>query len=212
MQNRTRKPRRARRHIGIAAVLIVFADFAFGAAATFQVESVHSLPSFSISPAKPTRTVNLFLSPTCNFCENLLLDTIEAYRSQRSEFNNVRTTFTLMPRDPYDVQVISGLLCIDGKHRAKSIADYYRAIRKINGNGAISRATAERAYAATMAKYGVSAERQARCESDGTHRAVVGEIYRLGDTLRVQDKMPVVVYNDSTLDLHRFTDLAKAMR
>lgn len=174
---------------------------------TISIEYPHQIPSFSIVPPAHTSNLNIFISPTCNYCERLFLDVIDAYKRKDNFFSSVRATFTLMPRSQLDVQLISGFMCLGGILRPKAIYKYYKQISDENGTSSINSAIARKAYLNTLASLGVSDEKRLACERDKKNQTVAAQIYRIGDSVRQKNMMPIVLYKDRYIDLERYKNL-----
>ena len=186
---------------------------AVGATTTkLYVATVSGLPSFMVFPENPTGNLNLFISPSCNDCELLMLNVLAAYKNNDPYFSKIRTTFSLMPANTEDVDLISGFLCIDNNRRAKAIKDYYTLINQKIGRGVITSQIARDTYTSIMNAYGISGVKQNDCEANKANRAIVGNVYKIGDKYRTQDVVPLVLYNDRNLNVIRFADLQRAMR
>ena len=177
-----------------------------------RIRSFGKLPAFQIGVAGATDNLNLFLSPSCNYCQRMLLELVDAYKNGDSDFEDVATTVSLMPRKPQDVKIIAGLLCIDSRQRAASVIRYFRNINEITGGSAIKDAVATRAYEATLSQFGVSTTEAQACENSTTNLAIISDIYRIGDAKRSRDRMPVVMFNDEIINVDDFRMLTRSMR
>ena len=141
-----------------------------------------------------------------------MLNVLAAYKNNDPYFSKIRTTFSLMPANTGDVDLISGFLCIDNNRRAKAIKDYYTLINQKIGRGVITSQIARDTYTSIMNAYGISGVKQNDCEANKANRAIVGNVYKIGDKYRTQDVVPLVLYNDRNLNVIRFADLQRAMR
>lgn len=177
-----------------------------------RVESFTNLPSFMVSPTNPTGSLNLFISPSCNDCEILMLNVLTAYRNNDPVFVNIRTTFSLIPASVRDVDLISGFMCIDSARRPKAIKDYYTTVNNKIGMSPISEQFSNDVYVGILNNYGISEEQRKACESSQSNRKIVGHVYEIGDRYRSQDVAPIVIYNDKNLNVIQFSDLKRAMR
>jgi len=177
-----------------------------------KIESLDEIASFSITSGDDNNFLNVFISPSCNFCERLTLQTLEAIDNNDPDFFNTNINFTLMPRKPLDVRIIAGLMCIEAPRRPRAVIDYYRLVQEKNGTRAIYDETALAAYTKIMSQYGISGSKLATCENDEFSRKKIADVYVVGSSVRTKNAVPVVLYNDEYLGTLHFDDMKRVMR
>lgn len=183
------------------------------------VATVSGYPIYSIGPSSPKRIVRIFLSPTCNFCHRLYHDLNQQFRQQggtgESALADVEFTFILSPRNKYDIEIISGLLCVSADLYAKAVHKYFGALWNEYKGSAITRPRLNHVLQlarSTASSFGVSDRQYDACLGSDEIRQAISETYETGARLNSSGRMPIVVYNGQGTSAVSYQDVRNLLR
>ncbi len=176
-----------------------------------KIKSSPVIASFTIKSESSSNKLHIFGSPSCNHCELMLLDVIDAKLRNSSLFAKTDITFSFIPRKELDVRIISGFMCLPRKDRPAAMVNYYRSINLSIDTKAITDAIALAEYKNVMAAHGISEKRREICESDPRLRSMIAAVYMVGDSYRDKNEVPVVVNNEKYLGVIRYWQLKEKL-
>ncbi len=177
-----------------------------------KIVSHPKIASFTIPTQNDQNRLQIFVTPSCNFCERIFLKVLDAKKNGNPNFSNTTISFSLIPRKDLDVQIISGFMCIPANRRHNAVIDYYSGMMRVNGGEVIENSAAIAMYEQIMTKYGISDDRRRVCELDDQAHSLIAAVYLVADNYRTQDRVPVVVYNGKYINALNYKDLERKVR
>lgn len=131
------------------------------------VNSFDYLPVFTIgNSSDKKRYVLLFLSPTCNYCNELYLNILTAIRNGTYDVGDKELTFVLFPRNSADYVIARSLLCAGSVKFPKAFDDYQKSIYNQFLGEVIDRDFARRTARKVAKGHGVTDETLSQCDKN----------------------------------------------
>ncbi len=177
-----------------------------------KVNPHKTLAAFSLSNPQNPNFLVIFVSPSCNFCELFLLDTLSAIQKGSPKLADINLAVTMVPRGEGDISIIAGFMCIPQSYRMDAIVEYYQSIRSAIGKKAISSDVARKHYEKVTERYGVSGSKRTKCEANSRSRREIANTFYIANSVRKRNIMPVVVFNGKYMGIQHFKDIKKIVR
>lgn len=196
-------------------------DGEFGDAPVCRCESppkpIHSLsiegvPIHSRGPFQAQRHVMFFLSPTCNHCNRLYMEAMDALGDVESEISqSTEFTFALYPRQHEDIPIIATLLCVPENQYSAAVHEYQKALWNEYHGRAVSKAFAKSASVSIAKQLGVDTSRIADCQSSTEVLAAIQMVYRTGREYP-NSNVPIVVVDGKPLHIITYQNAWSELR
>ena len=173
------------------------------------VNSFDYLPVFTIgNSSDKKRYVLLFLSPTCNYCNELYLNILSAIRNGTYDVGDKELTFVLFPRNSADYVIARSLLCAGSVKFPKVFNDYQKSIYKQFRGEVINGGFAQRAARRVAKGHGVTDEALSQCDKNEKFNQAIASMFAFGTELDKSGVVPIVIVDGKATDIKSFSDLA----
>jgi hypothetical protein len=172
-----------------------------------RVVARDNTPVFGINSDRPVKHVDLFVSPTCNQCNILFVNVINAIQHNDSHFAGADVTFALTPTSEDDYQIILGLMCVPTAAFPSVVTKYYLDLYAPYAGQVIAPDYAKSEAWQLAQKKGITAAQYTNCLGNAARRRTIANVFVIADKLRPKHEVPFVIYNDQPTGIQSFSEL-----